>query len=1119
MQCPKCTYKNEPDNQYCGNCGAKLVRICPGCAKENPSDHRFCGKCGTPLSGESSTTQVEAGKAGDSRVDMSQSDSDSEVRHLTLMFCDLVGSTALSSSLDAEDFRLLIRDYQSTSEKVISRFEGYIAQYLGDGLLVYFGFPVAHEDDARRAVHSGLGILKEMEELNKRLQSERNIRLDVRIGIHSGMVVVGEVGAGKRSERLALGDTTNIAARIEGVAQKGTMAISKATLQLVKGFFDTEDLGAHALKGIAKPVDVFRVTGVSAAKSRLDVEELKGLTPLIGRQQEMNFLMTRWEEAKNSQSRVVLLNGGAGMGKSRLIRELRDTALRDGEVSIVQYYSSQYHKNSAFYPVIENLNKEIFNIEAGGVQNRELRQIEDYVRQKNMPLEQTVPLFAALFSIPFEKDYAGLGLSAERQKQKTIEALMLTLLNSSRVQPLMLIVEDLHWIDASTMELINLILKQSPRYRILIVLSFRPEFIPAWGVQPHITSIYLSHLPPSDSRAVVRQIAESKALPEEIVTQIIAKTDGIPLFVEELTKSVLESGQLRELEHAYELSIPAPAMSIPGTLHDALVARLDRLGADKEIAQLGSAIGREFSFELYHAITMGNQDELEEGLAHLVSSGLLDQVGIPPNATYQFRHALVQDAAYQSLLKKKRCQYHERIGQVLEDQFGDRLETRPEMIAHHYTEAGLTENAIKYWYEAGIRASQRWEHLETIAHLDKGLRLISTLPDSTQRDEEELAFRVALGPSLIVIRGYGSSDVCDDFSRSLELCEKLDRRTEVGQILWGLGVHYIVRGEYQNAMLRGRALLDIGNEQVSNSYKTGGHVVIGGTSFGLANFEMAQSHLDQGSALYLNEAHEEQVNLYGTNLGIFSLLWETHALWHLGRHDLALKKRDQGFAVAEKVDHPFSWVIAYDYTAMLHQFRREPHIAKEHAQGAIAICREHHFGYYLGWAMIINGWATSALGDCKEGISEIHQGLEMLKSTSGKRSLPYYNALLAEAYWMNGQNELAVQTLKTALIIAEKITEPWWTAEIHRLKGDILLSTSSENKVQAETSFMTALKISREQKSTAIELRVAISLSRLWHEQGKAAEAKKLLSERIEIQTEGFDTPDFVEAQKLLASM
>ena len=1119
MQCPKCAYRNDPENHYCGNCGSKLVRICPGCKNNNPPDHIFCGKCGTALGNNADTSSNIPTAIHNTTSAGSKSNSDSEVRHLTLMFCDLVDSTALSASVDAEEFRLLIGEYQSASEKVISKFDGYIAQYLGDGLLVYFGYPVAHEDDAMRAVHSGLGILREMEELNIRLQKEKNLRLDVRIGVHSGMVVVGDVGSGKRLERLALGDTTNIAARIEGVAEKGTMAISAATLQLVSGFFDTKELGARTLKGIAEPIEVYQVTGLTSAKSRLDIAEIRGLRPMVGRQQEMKLLMTRWEEARNAQSRVVLVNGAAGVGKSRLIRELTTTVAQREDVRIVQCYCSPYHQNSAFYPVIETLNKEIFGLTSGSAQTRDLRQIESYLKQFDIALDQTVPLFAALYSIPIEGQYEALAIPAERKKQKTIEALMSTILHSARKQPIMLIIEDLHWMDASTMELINLILKQSPTHRMLIVLTFRPEFIPAWGIQAHITSMFLSHLPPADSRAVVRQIAESKALPEEIVSLIIAKTDGIPLFVEELTKSVLESGQLRELENAYELSIPAPALSIPETLHDALVARLDRLGDDKEIAQLGSAIGRKFSYELYHALVAEDKGELEKGLAHLVSSGLLDQHGVPPTATYQFRHALVQDAAYQSLLKSKRYKYHERIALVLEDKFSDRLETRPEMIAHHYTEAGLTDDAIKYWYKAGVEASQRWEHLETIAHLKKGLGLIASLPESVRRDEEELAFRVALGPSLIVIKGYGSNAVRDNFSKALVLSKKLDRQTEMGQILWGVAVNYLVHGDYQNAMLRGNQLLEIGIEQNNNNYILVARVLIGGTLFCLADFESSQNHLEQGGSLYSNQQHEEQINLFGTNLGVFSFLWETHALWHLGRSDTSLLKRDEGFVVAENVEHPFSWVIAYDYSCMLHQFRREPLLAKEYALGAIAICREHNFDYYLGWATIITGWADAALGNCDEGISNIHQGLEILQATGGKRSLPYYTSLLAETYSMNGQYELGLQTLKKALSIAIEITEPWWTAEIYRLQGEILLNISPNNLKKAETSFITALKIAREQKSIALQLRVATSLSQLWYDQNKIKKAKDLLTECIALQTEGFDTPDYQNSTTILNKM
>ena len=1118
MQCPKCTYENDPGNKFCGNCGTKLVLLCPNCASENPSDHKFCGKCGTVLRGTASGSGTGTTTRGEKPAQRVRSGTDSEVRHLTIMFCDLVGSTALSSSLDAEEFRLLVRDYQTTSEKVISRFDGHIAQYLGDGLLVYFGYPVAHEDDAVRAVHSGLGILKAMEALNNRLESEKNIRLDVRIGVHSGMVVVGDVGVGKRSERLALGEATNIAARIEGIAQKGTLAISHSTLQLVQGFFDTKELGPHTLKGISKPLEIYRVIAETSAQSRLDIAEVKGLTPLVGRQQEMHLLLNGWEEAKKSHSRVILLNGGAGVGKSRLIRELTTTVTDDADVRIIQCYCSPYHQNSAFHPVMDMMDREIFKIEPGSSQKRALAHIEAFVRQNNMALEQVVPLFAALFSIPLGDNYIQLPLTPEKKKQRTVEALMSTLLTSAHQQPLLLIIEDLHWMDASTLELINLILKQSPTHRILTVLSFRPEFIPPWGVQPHFTSMSLSHLPPSEARTVVMQIAQSMVLPDEVIERIVKKTDGIPLFVEELTKSVIESRQVGgKFDPAGATG--SASLAIPETLHDALIARLDRLGDDREIAQMGAAIGREFSFELCDALVAGKKVDLEDGLAHLVSSGLLDQHGVPPTATYQFRHALVQDAAYQSLIKSKRSEYHERIANVLVDKFADRLETRPEMIAHHYTEAGLVEDAIHYWYQAGVRSSRRFENIETIAHLSKGLELMSSMPESPERHGKELDFRVALGPALIVIRGYGSSDVKINFSKARSLSMKLGREAEMGQILWGLSVNYVVNAEYQNALDSSRELLKTGKETNNRNSMLCAHLNMGGAYFGLADFELATKHFNLGSDLYSLDQHEEQVALFGMDLGVFCLAFNLHSMWHLGRHDRTIVRRDEAISLSKKLDHSFSWALSYDYACILHQLRREPDLVQKYAEAAKVICEKNKFIYYLGWATILGGWATASLGDPRKGISEIQKGLEILKGTDGRRSLPYYTTLLAEAYWMNGESQVGLQTLTKALELARQINEPWWEAEIYRLKGVMLLSESINKADEAESAFQTALNISKKQKSISLELRAATSMSRLWQEQSKAKKAKELLSDSITKHTEGFDTPDYKDAQQLLEKL
>jgi class 3 adenylate cyclase len=614
---------------------------------------------------------------------------EAERRHLTVLFCDLVDSTALASQLDPEELREVVRAYQQAGAEVIGRFEGHIAQYLGDGLLVYFGYPQAHEDDAPRAVRTGLGIVEAMGRLNARLQRDKGVSLAVRLGIHTGLVVVGEMGGGVRHVQLALGETPNLAARLQGLAEPDTVVISGATYRLVQGLFVCQALGVQTLKGVPQPVAVYRVLGESEAHGRLEAAGPSGLTPLVGREQEVGLLVERWQQAKEGLGQVVLLSGEAGIGKSRLVQVVKERVAGEPHPRW-ECRCSPYHQNSALYPVID-LMQRMLQLQREDSPEARLDKLESALAPYDVSLAEVVPLFASLLSIPLPDDrYPPLALTPQRQKQKTQEAVLAVLLALATRQPVLFIVEDLHWVDPSTLELLSFIIDQVPTARILTLFVFRPEFRPPWAPRSHLTQLTLSRLPRHQTEVMVERVAGGKALPGEVVQQVVAKTDGVPLFVEELTKTMLESGLLREGEDGYELMGPLPPLAIPATLHDSLMARLDRLATVKEVAQLGATLGRAFPYDLLRAVSPLDEATLQHALAQLVEAELLYQRGLPPQATYLFKHALIQDAAYQSLLKSRRQRHHQHIAQVLEARFPELCETQPELLAHHYTAAGLT---------------------------------------------------------------------------------------------------------------------------------------------------------------------------------------------------------------------------------------------------------------------------------------------------------------------------------------------------------------------------------------------------------------------------------------------
>jgi class 3 adenylate cyclase len=672
MRCPQCQCENRAGRRFCAECGAPLPVACPVCGYTNEPGEKFCGGCGVPLAGPPSqalqSTQYPAQPTGprpqEAPPPVARGTPDAERRQLTVLFCDLVDSTVLASQLDPEEWREVVRAYQDTCAKVIARYDGHIAQYLGDGLLVYFGYPLAHEDDAQRAVRAGLGMIEALGQLNTSLAQERGVQLALRLGVHTGLVVVGEIGGGAKHEQLALGETPNVAARLQGIAAPNTMVISAATFQLLGGYFACQPLGTPLLKGVAQALEVYQVLSERIARSRLEVVGSTGLTPLVGREPEVALLRERWAQVKDGVGQVVLLSGEAGIGKSRLVQVLTAQVATEPQAWLTPCQCSPYYQNTALYPMIELLERVALRFEREESPAQKLRKLEGFVVQYGLPLAEAIPLFAALLSLPLAGDYAPLTVSPEQQKQKTLQAFLAIFLHIAAQQPMLFVMEDLHWVDPTTLELLTLLVDQGPTARLLALWTCRPDFHPPWTGRAHLTQVTLPRLPRRQAAEMTSRVAQGKALPPEVVEQIVAKTDGVPLFVEELTKMVLESGLLQERAERYELSGPLPPLAIPTTLHDSLMARLDRLAAVKAMAQLGAALGREFSYELFQAVAPWDEDTLHRGLHQLVAAEFLYQRGLPPQATYAFKHALIQDAAYQSLLRSTRQRYHQHIAQV-----------------------------------------------------------------------------------------------------------------------------------------------------------------------------------------------------------------------------------------------------------------------------------------------------------------------------------------------------------------------------------------------------------------------------------------------------------------------
>jgi class 3 adenylate cyclase/predicted ATPase len=1031
------------------------------------------------------------------------------------MFCDLVDSTRLSSQLDPEEYRDMVRAYQRVCTDVIQRYDGHIAQYLGDGLLIYFGFPVAHEDDAQRAVRAGLGIFDAIVDLNQGLQQTTGIQLAIRIGINTGLVVVGEMGSSGRQEQLALGETPNVAVRIQGLAAPNSLVVSSATHRLIQGYFECQDLGAQTLRGVAEPLHVYQVLSESGVQSRLDIASARGLTPLVGREQEVGLLLERWAQVKEGHGQVVLLTGEGGIGKSRLVQVLKDAVANEPHTQW-ECRSAEYAQNTALFPLTD-LFQRALHWQQNDTAEARLEKLEQELRRYRLPLAETIPMFAPLLSLPLPEDrYPPLNLSPQRQRQKTLESIGAILLELAEQQPVLFILEDLHWADPTTLDWLNLLIDQTPTASMLVLLTCRPHFQPAWHHRSYITEMTLNHLSHTQVEQLVNRMTDGKTFPQEVLAQIVEKTDGVPLFVEECTKSLLESGQLRAVDGHYELVGAFSTVTIPATLQDSLMARLDRLMTAKVIAQLGAVIGRQFAYELLHAVSQLDTTTLQRELGRLVEAELVYQRGVPPQATYVFKHALIQDAAYQSLLKSTRQQYHQRVAQVLEAQFPEIAEMQPELLAQHYTEAGLTGQAVTYWYKAGQRASERSAHIEAIAQLRQGLELLKTVPKTSERTRREVDMLIALGASLLPVQGYAASEVGETYTRARHLCQRLEDPYRLFPILRGLWGYYVARAELQTAYALGEQLLSIAQQVRDASMMCAGHRALGTVLYNLGTIVEAHTHFTQGLALYDLQQHRASTFLYGEDSGVMCHILATRALWHLGYPDQALAQSHEAVTLAQQRGHPFSLSQALSIAAQFHRFCRDVCAAQECADASIHLALEQGFPHQTARGAVLRGWALAQQGQGQEGIEQIHQGLTAYRATGAELGRPYWLALLAEAYGTTGEPETGLTVLTEALTHVDTTGERWYEPELHRLKGELLLQQSSDHHAEAESCFHHALEIARSQQAKSFELRIATSLAKLWQQQGKRQEAHDLLAPVYNWFTEGFDTADLQDAKALL---
>ena len=1041
-----------------------------------------------------------------------------ERRQVTVMFSDLVGSTALSARMDAEDLREVITAYQKCVTLAVRRFGGFVAKYMGDGVLVYFGYPEAHEDDAERAVRAGLELIGAVGDL------KTHVPLQTRVGIATGLVVVGDlIGSGASQEQAIVGETPNLAARLQGIAKPNTVLIAESTRKLVGDLFDFEELGPQDLKGIASPVRAWAAVRPSLVESRFDALHAGGLTELVGREEEVELILRRWSKAKSGEGQVVLLSGEPGIGKSRLTAALMERLDTEPHTRL-RYFCSPQHTDSALYPIISQMERG-----AGFTHDDDTQAKLDKLHAllaKSLTLPQDAALLADMLSLPNDGRYPTLELDPQQRRQKTLEALTAQLEALAQAKPVLMIFEDVHWIDPTSLEAVGRTVDRLRTLGVLLIVTYRPEFEPPWIGRPYVTALTLNRFGEREITAMIDRVTGNKALPEGIRQDIIERTDGVPLFVEEMTKAVLEAESESEAQRT-TAAVPSPTLAVPASLHASLMARLDRLGPAKEVAQIGSAIGREFSHALLASVVNNPEVELGSALDRLIAAGLLFRQGVPPHATYLFKHALVQDAAYGTLLREPRRALHARIAETLERSFADIAENQPEILARHYTEARLIEKAAGLWGKAGIRSSERSAMVEAAGQLTRALDHIATLPGTPSLRREEIRLQVALITALRIIKGHAAPEPMAAAERARQLIEQAEALGEPPEdplilftVLFGFYVATTTAFDADASRRLASQVLALAQKQSTSSFPLViGHGVLGSSLMLRGDVEEGRRHLDQSIAFYHPIEHRPLATRFGEDQRVAHLCWRSWALWMLGYHDAALADTEQAIKDADDIGQAGTLMFALNFTSVTNIQCGNYRMAKAQSLKAMALADEKKASFWKAFGTLNQGCILALTGKAADAVLMITSGIAAWRSTGATMFLPWRQTLLARAQADLGQVGDAWRCVEDAMTTIEKTGERWCEAEVYRIAGAIALKSPRPDAAKAQAYFEKALTVARQQHAKSWELRAAMSLARLWRDQGKTSYARELLAPVYGWFTEGFDTRDLKEAKALLEEL
>ena len=1123
MICPKCRFENPEGSNFCLKCGGKLEMQCPQCGNALPSVAMFCNQCGHNLKKieegppvDYSEPQSYTPKFLADKILTTRSSIEGERKLVTVLFADVANYTSISEKLDPEEVHQMMDGCFKILMDEIHKYEGTINQFTGDGVMALFGAPVAHEDHAQRSCYAALSIQKLISEYGEKTTNDLGIDFQMRIGINSGPVVVGAIGDDLRMDYTAIGDTTNLASRMESLAEPGAVFVSEAAYKLAEDFFEFKSLNKIQIKGKGKPQKVYELIRPGAVETRLEASAAKGLTKFVGRKNSLTALKESLEETEGGAGQVVGIVGEAGVGKSRLLLEFSNILNQRGH-AYLEGRCLHYGGSMSYLPFLDIL-RSYFELKEG---ERELvikQKMAEKIAGLDKELENDLPPIMELLSLKLENE-AFIKLGAQQKRERTFEAVRNLFIRLSQEMTLILAVEDMHWIDKTSEELLDYLIGRLAGTNILLILLYRPEYTHQWGSKSYYSKIGLNQLTTQSSAELVQAILEKGEVSPEIRELILNRTSGNPLYMEELTHSLLENGFIQKKNQMFVFRGKASEIQVPDTIQGIIASRMDRLEDNlKRTMQFASVIGRDFAFRILQAIT-GLREELKANLLNLQGLEFIYEKSLFPELEYIFKHALTQEVAYSSVLHKRRKEIHEKIGQAIENIYAERLEEFYEMLAYHFVQGEVWDRAVIYLRKAGEQAMKKSAYVEAMAHLRKGLELLKKLPETDKRNELELALQFDLAASLIVPEGWISPGVEQAYVRSYELCQQVGETSKLIPVLQGLRRLYALRGDQgdgQRALELGDQLLALAQRRNDAALLQEAHWALGQTFFYLGELIPVRSHLEQSSSFYTPQSLHSQASRDAAGTQIACLSFMGWTLWALGHPDQALETCNEAVSLAQELLHPFTLGFSLFMMAQLNQYMRKVQETLERAEALIALSNEHGFSLWLENGTPLRAWALVMQGHSENGIVQMRQVIANKPSGVHTAAWPILYALLVETYWAAGLVKEGLDLVTEALALVEKTGFRFYEAELIRLQGELLLNPSAFKSRQAEDYLQCALDLARCQQAKSIELRVAISLSRLWNKQGKKKEAHRLLSEKYVWFTEGFDTPDLLEAKALL---